>query len=92
MSARPLKKALHLAAAAAFILASAGCSSNPPCETDLALVDAARSAATASETKLADAKRQQAELEKQVEAETARKAELERKKAELQAKIAELQK
>jgi hypothetical protein len=90
MSANSRKKALSLAAVAAFALVGAGCGSNPPCEVDIATVDAARSAATTSEMKLEEAQRKQAELERQVEAEAARQAELVKRKAELEAKIAEL--
>ena len=52
MSAKPLSRVGMLFIIPIFALASAGCSSNPPCETDLAAVDEARSAAKAAEDKL----------------------------------------
>lgn len=90
MSANPLRKALLLLAAGAFVATAAGCGSNPPCETDLAAVDAARSRAQAAERKLEDAKGQMKELEKQIAAEKARKESLAEKKDELKEKIKEL--
>ena len=70
----------------------AGCSSNPPCETDLAAVEASRQAAVAAEAKLAEAQRTKQQLEEEIAAEEARKAQLESRKAELEAKIAEMSK
>jgi hypothetical protein len=90
MSVRPLRKALLLLGAGVFVAAAAGCGSNPPCETDLAAVDAARSRAQAADQKLEDAKAQLKELEQQVAAEEARKASLAEKKQELKEKIEEL--
>ncbi|MBZ0268976.1 hypothetical protein K8I85_12525 [bacterium] len=90
MSANSRKKALSLAAVAAFALVGGGCGSNPPCEVDIATVDAARSAASSSGMKLEEAQRKQAELERQVEAEAARQAELVKRKTELETKIEEL--
>ena len=84
--------ALAIAGFAAVVVLGAGCSSNPPCETNIAAVDTARQAAAAAEAKLADAERQKQVLQEQLEAETARKAELAARKAELEAKIAELSK
>ena len=90
MSAFPMKKIAFTAAAVWLVAVGAGCSSNPPCEIDLSTVDGARSQAKASEAKLAEAKAQRAQLEKQIQQETARKAELERRKQELQKQIKEL--
>ncbi|GJM43666.1 MAG: hypothetical protein DHS20C21_05080 [Gemmatimonadota bacterium] len=92
MSAKPLRRIGLLLAASTFALTSAGCGSNPPCETDLAAVDAARGAAKTAESKLTAAKTQQADLQTQIDAEKAKQAELAARKAELEAKIAELQK
>ena len=90
MSAKPLRKVPLLLAAGVFVVAAAGCGSNPPCETDLAAVDAARSRAQAADKKLEDAKAQKTELEQQVAAEKARMESLTEKKDELQTKIKEL--
>lgn len=90
MSAKPLRRAMLLLAAGVFLAAAAGCGSNPPCETDLAAVDAARSQAQAAQKKLKDAKAQKTELEKKIAAEEARKESLAQKKDELQKKIKEL--
>lgn len=90
MSAKPLKSVAVLTMATCVALWSAGCSSNPPCETDLAGVDAARSTAKAADAKMQEAKSQQEQLERQLAAEKARTAELERQKAELEQQIAEL--
>jgi uncharacterized protein HemX len=90
MSAKPLKSIAMLALAAGVAVWSAGCSSNPPCETDLAAVDAARSSAKAADAKMQEAKSQKDQLERQLAAEKARKAELEKQKAELEKQIAEL--
>jgi hypothetical protein len=79
-------------AAAWAIALGAGCSSNPPCEADLAAVDSARRAAAEAEAKLAAAQREKQELQEQIAAETARRTELEQRKLELEAKIAELSK
>jgi hypothetical protein len=81
--------AAALATVAAF---GAGCSSNPPCETDLAAVEAARKSAADAEARLAELERQKRELEEQLAAENVRRADLERRKAELEAKIAEMSK
>ncbi len=86
MSAK-LRRAFVTAAAAATI---AGCSSNPPCDTDLAAVETARQTAAAAETKLAESERTKQQLEQDIAAEEARKAQLEARKAELEAKIREL--
>jgi hypothetical protein len=91
MSAKPLKKAAALLAATACLLVGAGCGSNPPCDTDLAAVDAARSTAKAADAKLEEAKRQQSDLQKQLDAEKKRKADLEARKAELEKQIAAMQ-
>ncbi|MEZ5063917.1 MAG: hypothetical protein R3B81_04240 [bacterium] len=91
MSANPLKCVAGVATGALLMLAATGCGSNPPCETDLAAVDAARSAAKAAEMQLEDAKSQKAQLEQQIAAERARSGELEKQKAELEAQIRELQ-
>jgi hypothetical protein len=90
MSAKPLRRALLLLAAGVFVAAAAGCGSNPPCETDLAAVDAARSQAQAAEKKLQDAKDQKKELEQKIAAEKARKESLAKQKDDLQKKIKEL--
>ena len=90
MSVNSPKKAAWLVALVAFALAAAGCGSNPPCQTDIATVDAARSAATASEADLEEAQRRQAELARQADEELARQQELVRRKVELQAQIDEL--
>jgi len=90
MLANPLRKLAPAVALAVLVAVGAGCGSNPPCDTDIAAVDAARSAAATAEDKLEDAKSQKTQLENQISAETDRKAELEAKKAELEAKIAEL--
>lgn len=90
MSAKPLKSIAVLALVACAAMWSAGCSSNPPCETDLAAVDAARSAAKAADAKMLEAESQKEQLERQLAAEQLRRTELERQKAELEALIAEL--
>ena len=90
MSANPLSKIGPLLAASILVLASAGCSSNPPCETDLAVVDQARSSAKVAEDKLDTAQQEQAQLQQQLDAEKARQAELEQKKAQLLDRLAEL--
>jgi outer membrane murein-binding lipoprotein Lpp len=72
-------------------LAVAGCgSTNPPCDTDLAEVDAARSAAQSTESQLAALQKERDALEAQIAKEEQRRAELEQRKKELEAKIAEL--
>ncbi|MFN8177427.1 MAG: hypothetical protein U0167_05845 [bacterium] len=86
-------KAIVVAAAAlGMAMLGTGCGSNPPCETDLAAVDAARKAAADAEARLEDLKKQKQELEQQLAQEKSRSDELARKKAELEAKIAELSK
>jgi hypothetical protein len=90
MKATKLMRALVTTGAVAVVFA--GCSSNPPCLTDLAAVESARLAAVAAETKLADAERTKRQLEADIAAEEARKAELEQRKAELQAKLGEMSK
>ena len=85
------KKTALLGAVALLTAVSVGCSSNPPCETDLSAVDAARSDAGSAESRLEEATRQKSQLERQLADETARKAELEAKIAELNAQIAELE-
>jgi len=90
MSAKPLKSIAMLTLAACVVVWSAGCSSNPPCETDLAGVDAARSSAKAADAKMQEANSQKEQLERQLAAEKARTAELEKQKAELEQQIAEL--
>ena len=91
MSAKSRWKAASLfLAGAAFVVASAGCGSNPPCQTDIATVDSARTAAKAAEQKLEQAKQRKADLEQQIEAEKARQQDLEKRKAELETKISDL--
>jgi uncharacterized protein YdaU (DUF1376 family) len=90
MSAKSRWKAASFLVSAAFAIAGAGCGSNPPCQTDIATVDAARSAAKSAEAKLEEAKQHQADLQRQIQAEQARQKDLEQRKAELEAKISEL--
>jgi septal ring factor EnvC (AmiA/AmiB activator) len=87
--ARTLVAAATLGAIAIF---GAGCGSNPPCETNLAAVDAARKSAADAETRLAQLKQQKQQLEQQIVQEKSRQDELAKQKAELEAKIAELSK
>jgi septal ring factor EnvC (AmiA/AmiB activator) len=82
---------LLLATVALLAAAGAGCGSNPPCETDISAVDAARTEAQSAESRLEEARRQKAQLEQQLATEQSRKAELERKLAELKAEIAKLE-
>jgi septal ring factor EnvC (AmiA/AmiB activator) len=89
MMTTKLRRAFVTSAVATIL---AGCSSNPPCQTDLAAVEAARQAAVAAEAKLAEAERTKQQLEEEIAAEQARKAELEQRKAELEAQIAEMSK
>jgi hypothetical protein len=71
--------------AAAGGVATAGCgSTNPPCPTDLAEVEAARKEAQSAEQRVAELNSRKEQLESQIAAEDARRAELERRKAELQ--------
>jgi uncharacterized protein YlxW (UPF0749 family) len=90
MSVKTRSKVILSVATVLFGLAGAGCGSNPPCQTDIAAVDAARGAAQTAEAKLEEAKRRQADLQNQIQAEQARQQELKQRKAELEAKIAEL--
>lgn len=90
MSAKPMKSAALLMTVAAFALTSAGCSSNPLCETDLSIVDSARGAASSAESDLDAAKSQKSQLQGKIDSETGRKTDLEVRKAELEAQIAEL--
>ncbi|HMB71615.1 MAG TPA: hypothetical protein VKU85_20055 [bacterium] len=91
MSAKPQSRIGLLLAVPVFALASAGCSSNPPCETDLAAVDQARAAAKAAEDKLQSAQQQQTDLQQKIQQEEARQASLEERKAELMKQIADLE-
>jgi hypothetical protein len=91
MLAKPLRKLAPVVAIAVLVAVGAGCSSNPPCETDLSAVDGARSAAEAADMKLDEAKAQKDRLEQQIADEKARQEELEARKAELEAEIAELE-
>ena len=90
MSAKAWKTLGLLIAAVSYAVVGAGCSSNPPCDVDLATVDSARSAAKAAEAKLEDVEAQKARLESQIQQEKARKAELENRKQELLDEIKEL--
>ena len=91
MLANPLKKLIPAIAILGIAVAGVGCSSNPPCATDLSVVDGARESASAAESKLEEAKAQKSRLEKQLAEETSRKGSLESRIAELEAKIAELE-
>lgn len=81
------------AAFAALTMFGAGCGGpNPPCETDIAAVDAARKAASDAEARLAELESRQQALEEQIAAEETRRDELEQRKVELEAKGAEISK
>ena len=91
MSAKPLKVMLLMLTAGVLAVTAVGCGSNPPCETDLSAVDAARSLAGDAETQLDDAQDQKTTLEKQVADEAAKKADLEKRKQDLMTQIEELE-
>ena len=91
MSAKPLRVAFLMLAAGVLAVTAIGCGSNPPCETDLSAVDAARSQAGSAEQALEDAQSQKAQLEQQVADEAARKEELEQRKQDLMDQIKELE-
>jgi len=85
-------KAIVVVALFVAAILGSGCGSNPPCETDLAAVDAARKSAADAQARLDDLKRQKEQLEAQLAQEKTRNEELAKRKAELEAKIAELSK
>ena len=89
---RGVVRGIAVTVAAALAAVMIGCSSNPPCETNLAAVEEARQAAVAAEAKIAEAERTKRDLEEQLAAEEARRVELERRKAELEAQVQELSK
>ena len=81
---------LMTAVVVALVAVVTGCGgSNPPCETDIAAVDAARKTAADAEARLAELQRQTQQLEESIAAEQARQDALASQKAELEAKIAE---
>jgi len=58
-----IRKGLAALAIAALATVGTGCSSNPPCETDIAAVEAARQAAEAAEAKYQAAQREKQQRE-----------------------------
>jgi sRNA-binding protein len=90
MSASPLKKLTLLSVGAALLGAGLGCGSNPPCDTDISAVDAARSRAQKAQARLEEAKAQKEQLQRELAEAKARREKLEKRKAELEAKIREL--
>ena len=91
MSAKPLRVAFLMLAAGALAVTAVGCGSNPPCETDLSAVDAARSQAGAAEQQLENVQSQKTQLEQQVADEAAKKDQLEERKQDLLDQIKELE-
>jgi hypothetical protein len=92
LMAGKLGRTLAVTAAAVLAAATSGCGSIPPCETDIAAVEAARGVAAAAEAKVAEAEKTKLELEEELAAEEARRAELEGRKADLEARLQELTK
>lgn len=77
---------------AAGSLAAGGCgSTNPPCDVNIATVEAARTAAESADARLAALQSQRDRLDAQIAANDSERAALEAKKAELEAAIAELE-
>ena len=93
MSGKPVQQPTWLISLlAAGSLAAGGCgSTNPPCEVNVATVEAARTAADSADARLAALQSQRDRLEAQVAANETERAALEAKIAELEAAIAELE-